>query len=360
MALGTIIIGAAAIAAAIWGSGCGERVPLKKEEKDPCDSVDCSGHGTCIPIEDRFVCHCDRGYFDEGAQCLPDEISDGDFDADSVENDTDAEDVEAETEIADADGEDDDQFEEEDVPRNPYCATQYCLNATSYFCESKLGDKVIECVEEEYCDEGMCVLRPDEEDPNCAPGMRSACEVTDEFDIPMLGAADQSQSRSHAYSVVGCWHSSAFQLDGQYQCSDDAADVLKGMYYIGQEGAIVESWMAMTMQVIPPPEKSFYRVDAKMDWMTIYPDACDENYPPALMTFFGDEQSSLLSYEESWKRCLYQTVGEFSAAGIDGDAVRLRFQNHGDNCDGRNIQINGLAIARTRIWSCECVEDPGR
>ncbi len=42
-------------------------------EDDPCEGVDCSGHGTCLYTKDRTpYCDCDPGYWPDGLQCVMD------------------------------------------------------------------------------------------------------------------------------------------------------------------------------------------------------------------------------------------------------------------------------------------------
>jgi hypothetical protein len=40
-----------------------------------CDEVDCSGHGTCVMLDDAPVCHCDSGHYAAGNTCLQDPCS---------------------------------------------------------------------------------------------------------------------------------------------------------------------------------------------------------------------------------------------------------------------------------------------
>ena len=70
---------------------------------DPCDGVDCSGHGECILIEDgsRTACYCDTGYHAEELECVlvgadgdADSDADSDIDSDTADADT-AENTEA-------------------------------------------------------------------------------------------------------------------------------------------------------------------------------------------------------------------------------------------------------------------------
>lgn len=53
---------------------------------DPCEGVDCSGHGTCYVIgQSTPECECYAGYYRYGFQCLPDTSdADADFDIDDT------------------------------------------------------------------------------------------------------------------------------------------------------------------------------------------------------------------------------------------------------------------------------------
>ena len=58
------------------------------EPRDPCDGVDCSGHGECVLVDEgsRAACVCDDGFDDDGLACVPiggDGDADVDTDADS-------------------------------------------------------------------------------------------------------------------------------------------------------------------------------------------------------------------------------------------------------------------------------------
>ena len=55
-------------------------------------------------------------------------------------------------------------------------------------------------------------------------------------------------------------------------------------------------------------------------------------------------------------------VSSCGGMGVDGNSVRIQLQNLGRSCDtdpkfGNFCQFfSALAIAKMRIWSCECVE----
>ncbi|MCD6498602.1 MAG: glycoside hydrolase family 16 protein [Deltaproteobacteria bacterium] len=59
------------------GLVCGE-ANLCITPTDPCQEVDCSGHGTCSVSNDEAVCACEEGYRAEGLTCIPDVPAIGD------------------------------------------------------------------------------------------------------------------------------------------------------------------------------------------------------------------------------------------------------------------------------------------
>ncbi|MBN1771347.1 MAG: hypothetical protein JXB32_08810, partial [Deltaproteobacteria bacterium] len=65
-------LGACALLTAACG---GEQVvaepPDGETTVDPCEGIDCSGHGTCaVTGGDTAVCLCDAGYHAEGTTCV--------------------------------------------------------------------------------------------------------------------------------------------------------------------------------------------------------------------------------------------------------------------------------------------------
>lgn len=44
--------------------------PDEETPDDPCDSVTCSGHGSCFTDGDEAICVCDDGYHAEGLECV--------------------------------------------------------------------------------------------------------------------------------------------------------------------------------------------------------------------------------------------------------------------------------------------------
>jgi len=57
-------------------AACQEKI---REKPDPCDGVDCSGHGTCQTVDSEPSCSCDVGYTGEAcADCADGHHRDGD------------------------------------------------------------------------------------------------------------------------------------------------------------------------------------------------------------------------------------------------------------------------------------------
>jgi hypothetical protein len=85
-------------------------------ERNPCDGVTCSGHGTCVESDGDPECLCFRGFEAAGLDCVPvgtdgDGDSDGDGDGD-VDSDTDGDvDADSDTDVdMDSDGDADRTF----------------------------------------------------------------------------------------------------------------------------------------------------------------------------------------------------------------------------------------------------------
>ena len=57
-----------------------------RDPEDPCDGVDCSGHGRCFVDGDDAFCRCDDGFEDDGLECVA-EGAGGDADVDSDSDD---------------------------------------------------------------------------------------------------------------------------------------------------------------------------------------------------------------------------------------------------------------------------------
>ncbi|HPQ81951.1 MAG TPA: hypothetical protein PLZ86_09595 [bacterium] len=125
MALPLIAAGIAGLAG-LFSWGCGRDLSAEGEEeaRDPCDGVDCSGRGVCVPTRDSFVCVCDRGYYQQGPECLQDEpLENGSADSDlEALPDDDYDDAEDSLGSVDADQE------------FPYCDERRCYDSHSYEC----------------------------------------------------------------------------------------------------------------------------------------------------------------------------------------------------------------------------------
>ena len=81
----------ATLVLAVAGVACHGRFA---EPRDPCDGIECSGHGRCLDDEDMAICVCDDEYIADGLECVEqgaDGDSDADVDADEgVDSDVDA------------------------------------------------------------------------------------------------------------------------------------------------------------------------------------------------------------------------------------------------------------------------------
>ncbi len=61
-----------------WTATCtmSETAQEQPSESDPCEGVSCSGHGSCVAVDNLAVCQCDPGYGpspDTGQGCFPTE-----------------------------------------------------------------------------------------------------------------------------------------------------------------------------------------------------------------------------------------------------------------------------------------------
>ncbi len=55
------------------GLVCNEEKVCVPEGADPCEGVDCSGHGTCEVQDGQASCRCEEGYHAQGLECVSDE-----------------------------------------------------------------------------------------------------------------------------------------------------------------------------------------------------------------------------------------------------------------------------------------------
>ena len=365
------LIAAGVAAAASWFlSGCGE------EEGDPCEGVDCSGHGVCVPTSDAYVCVCERGYYQDGPECLSDTAEDDGAQA------VDVEEVPDETADDDADAEID---LNQDLP---YCDDQYCISSRSYRCDYReisegkvlMKNRLIECSPEQACEYGKCVTHPDLSDPNCGGTRRAACQVTDEHDLVEEGYNDEVEGHDAAKSCsnpVMCnmydecnTYSEYPQI---YQCGEDAAFKLFGNYSDYSSQPMSNDHYAFSMRVDTLPMSTHYQVETKHDFYyqhicpseenqsTAPADACADVLAPVMDIMFGDDQRAQIHQDEAWKRCQYQLMATFSSAGVADGKVRIQIRNGGVNCtrlDGTTDRtyLSVLAVAKARVWSCECID----
>ena len=376
MALPLIAAGIAGLAG-LFALGCG-RDPFQDsndDAKDPCDGVDCSSRGVCVPTRDAFVCVCDRGYYQQGPECLQDEPQeDGSLASDpEALPDDDHDDAGDSHEVVDEDQE------------YPYCDERRCYDSHSYECsytEMKdnkifMGTRVVECPGVRICEDGMCVMPPDGADLVCGPGKKSACEVTDVHDL----IEEPGHASSYSCEDTRCRPLNkesecstdqpleACQLEVPYRCGEDAAYMLFGNVYEGGAYPRLHNWYAFDMMIGQPPLFSHYILDLKMDWFddrysNVFsgplPERCVDAVKPVLVASFGDEQRKTINLDETWQSCVLREIAAFTAAGIESGRVRIQLQNDGMKCagvgGGGSVYMSVLAVAKARIWSCSCVE----
>ena len=325
--------------------------------QDPCAGVSCSNQGECVPENGRAACRCNRGYYHDDGECLP--IVYGDAGTGAADEGVAALDMDAVDTGVD--------LEPDSWIDEPYCIEQECLTATTYSCNNGKEIVVYECESWQRCVDGACATGEEEEDPNCGPGIRSICEVTDEFDF----VEEEGHDFTHTEHDVD--HDRYFQTtegggtcgsrDG-YLCAEDDAICLFAIYDQGTDSPIrLESWAAFTMRVNPPPEGSYYRLDVKTDWLVDGSMCTDlEDCLPVLNVMFGDEQLQSQSLAgEHWEDCIFNVFGVFSAAGVRSNGIRIQIQNVGEHyhdccVPGDVWHHNRIAVAKVRVWSCLCVD----
>jgi len=358
------LIAAGVAAAASWFlSGCS--VADEETQGDPCEGVDCSGHGACIPMKDSFVCVCERGYYQDGPECLADAPED---DAVAVADVEETPDETAEND-ADADAAIDPNQE------FPYCDEQRCLDDRSYECKYTevsddkivIGTRVVECNDEQVCQNGACVTRPDLTDPNCGANRRARCEVTDVADV-----YDENGVEHDLKTECSDWVRPNGRCDtdnSPYQCGDDGAFELAGNYEAGNPQQASQGYLSLAMRVAPQLLNGYLRVDVKGDWYYDesfsndgVPTDCTAQMNPELDIQFGDGQHKIVPYSSSWQRCVYQGLAVFTPDGIEDGRVRIRLSNRGFFCREQNPTYDEywdeyqsmFAVGGVRIWSCEC------
>lgn len=144
-------------------------------ERDDCEGVTCSGHGTCFSGDETGpFCRCEPGYHDEGLECVPN-ATDGDADSDSdgdtdTDTDTDADgDIDEDRDIdADIDADTDvDLDTDDDVDEDTDTEEEVCVPVTCDHLDYECGTwpdgcgDFVECFcpdpEYEACVDGFCV-----------------------------------------------------------------------------------------------------------------------------------------------------------------------------------------------------------
>lgn len=78
-----------------------------KEEGDPCQRIDCSGHGSCYSEGSLVWCECEQGFLPSGLNCV-EEVGDADLDTSETDSDHVAD--------GDADSDTDDVTDADDIP----------------------------------------------------------------------------------------------------------------------------------------------------------------------------------------------------------------------------------------------------
>jgi len=358
------LIAAGVAAAASWFlSGCS--VADEETQGDPCEGVDCSGHGACIPMKDSFVCVCERGYYQDGPECLADAPED---DAVAVA------DVE-ETPDDTSDGGNDADAAIDPNQEFPFCDDRYCVSAHAYQCDYRevsggavvARNRVVECSPEQVCEEGMCATHPDITDPNCGGSKRARCEVTDVADV-----YDENGVEHDLKTECSDWVRPNGRCDtdnSPYQCGDDGAFELAGNYEAGNPQQASQGYLSLAMRVAPQLLNGYLRVDVKGDWYYDesfsndgVPTDCTAQMNPELDIQFGDGQHKIVPYSSSWQRCVYQGLAVFTPDGIEDGRVRIRLSNRGFFCREQNPTYDEywdeyqsmFAVGGVRIWSCEC------
>ncbi len=99
-----LVAGAAAL---IFSSGCSQENKVDDAAFDPCNGVDCSGHGECVVIDgNTAACDCEEGFEADGLECVANGSADADSDTDTDSDGDSDTDSDADTD-ADTDGDSD-------------------------------------------------------------------------------------------------------------------------------------------------------------------------------------------------------------------------------------------------------------
>ena len=388
------LIAAGVAAAASWFlSGCATDDPLDSSPNDamgaadPCEGIDCSEHGACAPSGDSFVCVCERGYYAEGAKCLEDtpdvpvedDVSDQDLSSvddegvpDEAPDDTqDHPWYEAEPYDADAGVNEQPDVDADAGMKTLFCDDQYCISSSSYQCEytsaanSSKATRVIACDEDQECQGGKCVTKPELVDPDCGGSMRLVCEVTDEHDI--IEETDHEATRNcddPIYIVPDTCDTTKEVLRDAYpyQCGGDMAYYLYGSHWDNGMADLTD-WYSWVAKVNPPPLADIYKLRLKLDYSIGHSvggtptTECAEGLKQKLVMSFGDDQRVVRTIDDAWQRCVLQGMAVFSPEGVTSNSIRIQFQNDATNCYTKyTSHISVLAIAKAQIWSCKCVE----
>lgn len=265
-----------------------------------------------------FTCECDKEHEALGDTCIITNASaDGDADA--------------ETDAAASD---------------KFCATQECTSASTYLCTQPSGKEItVQCRDDENCVDGKCALKKEFNDDYCGAGMRSVCQLTDIFDV-----IEDTTAHSFEHSTSNFAASTSSNYSGNYACSEDDAAVIKAIYSYDDTDPGLESWIAFTLKVLSPPEADHYQLELKADWF-YFCSTTSQYCTTAIEASFGDAQHKTIDVKkDNWDSCVYNTIKNFNADGVEDDGVRIRVQNAGRYFSSDSL----LAIAAARIWSCKC------
>ena len=239
------------------------------QTNNPCDGIDCDGHGTCaVTPENVAVCACEDAYrtagTDGGPQCIA------------------------------------------DTPTGFGDGNSKCLNSQSISMTTAGGKTyTAECGAGSQCSQGACRTAPGSQDSFCATSSKiSNCVMTDLFDVG--DAYDHNfQDNSTGYY---CSNSDSYHL-----CGDDAGFVMSpgGCQF------------AASLAVTPPPQAVYYRLDAKMYVAPI------TNSDLSLEILFGDDQRKTFQpgAGAAFQSCVFQPVAYFTADGIDKNSIRVNILN---------------------------------
>ena len=221
--------------ATIGACGSGGNLPL-----DPCDGVDCSGHGDCAVIHGAAQCACDEDYVPEGLACVP-VVTDGDADGD-VDNETapdgDADADEETSPDGDADADADEEAETDADPDGdadlPICGDGEC-NGEETACDC--ADDCDDVCGDDCCthDEDACSCESD-----CVVSCGDGCCSSDES--PESCAED---------CPAVCGDGACTHEEDEDSCADDCG--CSRIFYEDFDDGDLEGWVEGSLSGHVPP-----------------------------------------------------------------------------------------------------------